>query len=217
MCPHPPWSSFPICHKAQGFFFFFKTLSKNSPAQSDTNSVRSSLLCMVEPMNVTVVIGIRKDYVYVCPFVKGWIERDIGNIGCWLKRHYQSYLQRYWWLAVVFIFFLLVLVAEFWKAWLFEFFCPASLSAALIMPIRECFLRCLVNYIDLLQFPSPYSERLLDKVQPNSLEWAPWPRDARRRLWSKWVLNGYNWQWPLLAPCSPEPFHQDLLRREWMH
>lgn len=68
--------------------------------------------------------------------------------------------------------FILFLLQSF-EGLTFRGLCPASLSAALIMPIRECFLRCLVNYIDLLQFPSPYSKRLLDKVQPNSLEWAP--------------------------------------------
>lgn len=69
------------------------------------------------------------------------------------------------------------------------------LKPVLITSIIKCIQCLLVNDIDLLEYPSLYSVRLLDKVQG---EVCVTPR-GRRRCRHKWVLNGYNWQWPLLA------------------
>lgn len=62
------------------------------------------------------------------------------------------------------------------------------LKPVLITSIIKCILCLLVNDIDLLEYPSLYSARLLDKVQG---EICVTPA-GRRRSRHKWVLNGYN-------------------------
>lgn len=65
---------------------------------------------------------------------------------------------------------------------------PSPLKPVLITSIIKCVLCLLVNDIDLLEYPSLYSVRLLDKVQG---EVCVTP-GGRRRCRHKWVLNGYN-------------------------
>lgn len=62
------------------------------------------------------------------------------------------------------------------------------LKSVLITSIIKCVLCLLVNDIDLLEYPSLYSVRLLDKVQ-GEISVTP---EGRRRCRHKWVLNGYN-------------------------
>lgn len=64
----------------------------------------------------------------------------------------------------------------------------SPLKPVLITSIIKCVLWLLVNDIDLLEYPSLYSARLLDKVQG---EVCVTPA-GRRRCRHKWVLNGYN-------------------------
>lgn len=64
----------------------------------------------------------------------------------------------------------------------------SPLKPVLITSIIKCVLWLLVNDIDLLEYPSLYSVRLLDKVQGEVCM-----TSGRRRRWRhKWVLNGYN-------------------------
>lgn len=64
----------------------------------------------------------------------------------------------------------------------------SPLKPVLITSIIKCVLWLLVNDIDLLEYPSLYSVRLLDKVQGEVCV-----TSGRRRRWRhKWVLNGYN-------------------------
>lgn len=62
------------------------------------------------------------------------------------------------------------------------------LKSVLITSIIKCLLWLLVNDIDLSEYPSLYSARLLDKAQG---EVCLTPA-GRRRCRHKWVLNGYN-------------------------